>query len=345
MSSIRTHYDNLKVARDAPIAVIRAAYRALAQQYHPDVNKSTDAARVMTLLNEAWRVLGDPTLRSKHDEWIRSEEEENRLIDEALAEATAPAPARRPPVGAHQNKWEKERAYEDSLARRSNKLTRLNDWLRTAKGKKGAALALCLVSVVAWLWVRSDSSTTALDRRGPPAAVAAARQAEPQYTPPPPEPAKQQEDNKQRSSAPAHSPGEIFGERWSPNGKPFPRRATYIEGMPRRAGGGLSQMTIDNTSGSSNVYVKLCRAKIETCQDLRHVFIPLGASFTMLGLAPGSYDIRYRDLSSGRIARSEPFDLRQQETEAGTRYSTLRLTLYTVRDGNTHFESIPEERF
>ena len=35
MPTIRTHYDNLKVARNAPPEVIRAAYRVLAQKYHP----------------------------------------------------------------------------------------------------------------------------------------------------------------------------------------------------------------------------------------------------------------------------------------------------------------------
>jgi len=36
MTRVRTHYDNLKVARDAPHEVIRAAYKTLSQKYHPD---------------------------------------------------------------------------------------------------------------------------------------------------------------------------------------------------------------------------------------------------------------------------------------------------------------------
>jgi DnaJ-class molecular chaperone len=36
MTNIRTHYDNLKVARNAPDSVIKAAYKALCQTYHPD---------------------------------------------------------------------------------------------------------------------------------------------------------------------------------------------------------------------------------------------------------------------------------------------------------------------
>ena len=36
MRRVKTYYDNLKVARDAPDEVIRAAYRTLTQKYHPD---------------------------------------------------------------------------------------------------------------------------------------------------------------------------------------------------------------------------------------------------------------------------------------------------------------------
>lgn len=68
---LRTHYDNLKVARTATQAEIKAAYRALALQYHPDVNKSEDAERIMKLINTSYEVLSDETRRSAHDRWIR----------------------------------------------------------------------------------------------------------------------------------------------------------------------------------------------------------------------------------------------------------------------------------
>ena len=71
MAHVRSHYENLKVARNAPPEVIRAAYRALAQKYHPDRNLSdSEAVRVMAIVNEAYRVLSDPMLRKQHDDWI-----------------------------------------------------------------------------------------------------------------------------------------------------------------------------------------------------------------------------------------------------------------------------------
>ena len=75
MNKLHTHYDNLKVAREAPPEVIRAAYRALSQRFHPDRNPGNDdAARIMTVINTAYAVLSDPERRRQHDEWIREEE-------------------------------------------------------------------------------------------------------------------------------------------------------------------------------------------------------------------------------------------------------------------------------
>jgi curved DNA-binding protein CbpA len=74
---VRTHYDNLKVARDAPSEVIRAAYKSLSQKYHPDRNPGDPkASRTMAIINAAYRVLSNPDLRRKHDEWIRKIEAE-----------------------------------------------------------------------------------------------------------------------------------------------------------------------------------------------------------------------------------------------------------------------------
>lgn len=73
----RTHYDNLKVARDAPPEVIRAAYKALAQRYHPDRNPGNErAARIMQVVNGSYQVLSDPAARAAHDAWIEEQERE-----------------------------------------------------------------------------------------------------------------------------------------------------------------------------------------------------------------------------------------------------------------------------
>ncbi|MDO9106116.1 MAG: DUF1566 domain-containing protein [Methylovulum sp.] len=75
MTKIRTHYDNLKVTRNAPDIVIKAAHKALLQMHHPD--KASDkiaAERITRILNEARDVLLDPARRKQHDDWIKGQE-------------------------------------------------------------------------------------------------------------------------------------------------------------------------------------------------------------------------------------------------------------------------------
>jgi curved DNA-binding protein CbpA len=76
MSNIRTHYDNLKVVRNAPASVIKAAYKALCQTYHPDKfqGSNQEAERVMKLINTSYEVLIDPIKRRLHDDWIKEQE-------------------------------------------------------------------------------------------------------------------------------------------------------------------------------------------------------------------------------------------------------------------------------
>lgn len=75
MAKIHTYYDNLKVTRNADVAVIKAAYKALAQKYHPDRNPDDpEAERIMKLINKAYEVLSDPVRRAEHDRWIDEQE-------------------------------------------------------------------------------------------------------------------------------------------------------------------------------------------------------------------------------------------------------------------------------
>lgn len=71
----RTHYDNLGVLRTADVAVIKAAYKALAQKYHPDRNPDNpNAEHIMKIINTAYQVLIDPVRRAEHDRWIDEQE-------------------------------------------------------------------------------------------------------------------------------------------------------------------------------------------------------------------------------------------------------------------------------
>ena len=64
MSASTDLYRMLRVQPNAEPYTIRAAYRRLAWQYHPDVGGSQ---RTMAALNEAWRILRDPDARARYD--------------------------------------------------------------------------------------------------------------------------------------------------------------------------------------------------------------------------------------------------------------------------------------
>jgi len=69
--STATHYDLLGVHKRTRPEEVRAAYRRLAQKYHPDKQLgNADAVRVMAALNEAYAVLSDPARRAEYDQGL-----------------------------------------------------------------------------------------------------------------------------------------------------------------------------------------------------------------------------------------------------------------------------------
>src|SRR3990172_9451452 len=63
----RDYYDVLGVGRSASGEDIRRAYRKLARQYHPDVNKDGGAEARFKEINEAYEVLSDERKRAAYD--------------------------------------------------------------------------------------------------------------------------------------------------------------------------------------------------------------------------------------------------------------------------------------
>jgi len=119
----------------------------------------------------------------------------------------------------------------------------------------------------------------------------------------------------------------------------------YVSGYRQFHTGGLSSVTVDNTGNSSDVFVKLFALDQIPPSAARVFFVKGGDSFKVSNIRAGTFDIRYRDLNSGALARSEPFVLRELDVEGGTQFSEMRLTLYTVRGGNTRMSRINESEF
>lgn len=67
MATNRDYYDVLGVPRNASQDEIKQAFRKLARQFHPDVNKDHDAEEKFKEINEAYGVLSDADKRARYD--------------------------------------------------------------------------------------------------------------------------------------------------------------------------------------------------------------------------------------------------------------------------------------
>ncbi len=63
------YYDLLGVGRDADADSLKRAYRRLARQYHPDINKEPGAEERFKEIGRAYEVLGDPQTRARYDQF------------------------------------------------------------------------------------------------------------------------------------------------------------------------------------------------------------------------------------------------------------------------------------
>lgn len=131
----------------------------------------------------------------------------------------------------------------------------------------------------------------------------------------------------------------------APNGAHWPNSASYVSGYKKLHTDGLSSVTIDNSSNNSDVFVKLVALTDKEAYPVRMFFIPAYSKFKVSNISSGRYDIRYRDLSNGGLAKSESFALEETSTYNGTRYSEMTMTLYKVRNGNMQTYDISESEF
>lgn len=129
------------------------------------------------------------------------------------------------------------------------------------------------------------------------------------------------------------------------NGSPFPSTSNYIRGYPQEFTDGYSSITIDNAKNDSDIFVKLFSLDTATPTPVRVFFIRAKDIFTVETVRAGNFEVRYRDLTSGALSRTDAFNLKEVQTENGIQFSKLTLTLYKVSNANTRVRTISERDF
>lgn len=85
----KDYYEVLQVHPRAEQPVITAAFRKLAQLYHPDRNKKPDANGRFTEINEAYEVLSNPDRRDRYHDVYRTRHDGEEFQSEAHRDGTA----------------------------------------------------------------------------------------------------------------------------------------------------------------------------------------------------------------------------------------------------------------
>ncbi|MEG2031984.1 MAG: J domain-containing protein [Janthinobacterium sp.] len=328
MGKIHTHYDNLKVARLAPQEVIRAAYKALSQKYHPDKNPGDEkAARIMAILNSAYGTLSDPQRRREHDEWIAAEEWEIEWLESTHHEEGKSKDGRHH-APQHEHAWAQDVPPAAGKARRGPQPIWRNWrwWLSLLVclllGWLGALLMLdtsqpmpaALAS--AWSGLAHDGARAPAETAAPGASATAQPKNEAvaidswavgkPYAAEPAQPKIPEirvQAVSQLNLKPSRPVCDGVGQAESaglvaPNGEPWPVQSGYVDGFPISNKGDELALTIDNSGNASPVFVKLYDT--ERRSNVRYLYILANDRLTVDQLSAGKYEVRYQAVGPGQ---------------------------------------------
>jgi hypothetical protein len=294
MAKIHTHYDNLKVARQAPQEVIRAAYKALSQKYHPDKNPGDEkAARIMAIVNTAYNILSDPLRRREHDEWIAAEEWEVEWLESTHGEEGRER--NRPGEG-----W--EAPPPTSLPRPQSVWRKPGWWLAVASSfVAGAGAAVLLFQPpnllpAALAFGNKPGPARAPDQAADPGRDGWAMPSNAEAREPAPE-IKAMAVTQLVVPARAPDCDTDLQSLVAPNGDPWPAQSGYLTGYPVGNMGDEMQVVVDNSANPSPVFVKIY--DLDRRANVRHAYVLAKGRLVIDKLAAGKYEVRYQNILTG----------------------------------------------
>jgi len=303
----------------APQEVIRAAYKALSQKYHPDKNPGDEkAARIMAIVNSAYNTLSDPLRRKEHDEWIASEEWEIAWLESTRHED---GPGRdKPRHDGPAHAWAGEHEETPRPPRGRRRSWRMWGAVLAALGVGwGVGVAMVaepslLSSMLVSAWggkvglggdanaqpSQSSQSPQLHSVRGEsrnemaPENWAAGRPYLSESTPAKPAPIKVMSVSQvvlPNAAADCENEAQTLA---APNGEPWPTQSGYVEGFPVAAKGEDLQLTLDNGSNASAVFIKVY--DMDRHANVRYAFVQAHDKLVLDKLLTGRYEIRYQNV-------------------------------------------------
>lgn len=286
VTTLHTHYDNLKVARDASPAAIDAAYQAMVRRFGPGHSAGDpQAARKMAIIDTSYAVLSNPHQRALHDLWVDQNDEvdtappsiqplwmhsEAPHYSHATAHGLQSGSSNRIHSGSNRHR-RRNRARAPATSALAQHLQR--NWSLYALGAVVACLALVTLVPRPFLGYDNDMGTAA---SGPLRGFAVPVFFAPRY---------------QRPAT-------------DPNGQPWPASAGYLASYPQLNTDGAARLTVDNSHNDCDMFVKLVSLDGMQPHAVRHLYVPAFRRFAVEQLSAGRYEVRYRNLATGALARS-----------------------------------------
>jgi hypothetical protein len=351
MDKLHTHYDNLKVTRNAPVEVIRAAYRAMAQKYHPDINSSPAANNTMRILNEAWEVLSDPVRRAEHDKWIMTEEAKQNK--QSTSDDLGSESKKKPSETSNKNQQD---YYDDFKIKKlsSSPFIRFNLWLERINVQITAIAIVLTIVCAGLLWLTIDGYKTQkvfkeIEARSETPVVSKASDV-PVVNEKPLKFTPLSESEKTTIRSKEKVP-DFFGSGTQAQGEikkqidaERQEKTGYVKGAHQQPSAGLSTFTVDNQKGGGDAIARIYLNGAKPAA--RSIYVKAGEKFTARGLPPGNYVFRYRFVGSTKTYEADRlFPLEEITTVDGTRYSNVTVTLFRVSDGNLQTSEVSDDKF